>query len=581
MNTHRPTAFLFMAVTLSGWITLLSPASAKAATLEKFIADYQAAVKRDLTEDDLTKLRRDHSTLLTPHSDVSAFHDALRGRDVKPFPLFNFKTNAIYKSTISGLLDSENPNKRVLAYMVVAAANDNAFNAKLREKIKSDKPKGCRIWAGMALLHMKDSHTTELFDFLVENEEFGDAHMLPLFLNLDKESLKKTAYQRSQSEKNEARILVAFILSHTGLSPRTDKILRQGVKTWPEEIKGYAIEALRQLRAPDLLELLKPHIDAKLTRRVVLHALASSPSATDQQFIFSQIPEKDPIPEDTLDCLLESKNPVLVHKWLELIQRKNAPHDYYFHPYDQPLLSTKEFRPKVIEALRTIKNPEYLSNLVRALEKDQDPATTAALIELLKHDNSTVRYWAGSALKGNRSPVLARALPDLIKSEKYRTTALTRLIIENDINNLHATYEKILYGKDVNRDWRRSCMDYLSTYPLEKHKKLFTGIVTGSDEAKRVVGVEQSLSEDAPTIGPFIQNSAIIGLGNLRDSDSVPLIVKAMEAEKFEINLRPHLIALHRIGSPAAKQAVKKYASSDEDAVREIVKQLLDTWPDK
>src|SRR5205814_1368610 len=118
------------------------------------------------------------------------------GRTTSEFPLARLKAEKFYHASMKRFLDSPNPHRRILAYITVASANDSSFNDTLGKQMKTDSDKNCKMWSGTALLYLRDSHTSELFDFLVANEGFGDAHMIPLYLRLDKSALEQTAYLR-------------------------------------------------------------------------------------------------------------------------------------------------------------------------------------------------------------------------------------------------------------------------------------------------------------------------------------------------------------------------------------------------
>ena len=136
----------------------------------------------------------------------------------------------------------------------------------LLEKLTTEKDKGNLIWAGMALLYLQSNHTTELFDYLVKNEDFGDAHMLPMFIHLDKDSLQQTAYKRINNKDVKSKILAAQILAVTPLNSKTEELLKQAVQNWDIGIKGYAIYSA----PPNLL----PHPTATVSfrpRKVIKH----------------------------------------------------------------------------------------------------------------------------------------------------------------------------------------------------------------------------------------------------------------------------------------------------------------------
>ena len=251
---------------------------------------------------------REYSELLTPHSDATRLYETLQGHEVSFFPLYNFKNEKLYSDNIIKLLNSKNPNQRILAYLCIASSDDTSKEDILLERIKIEKNKGTLIWAGMALLYLKCNHTTELFDFLVKNEDFGDAHMLPMYVQLDRDSLQQTAYNRINNSDIKSKILSAQILAVTPLNAKTEALLKQAVESWDMNIKGYAIYSVKELQMGDLLETFKPLLSDKKTRSISLEALANSPTQTDRSYLFELVNNQDTVSAELLNCFYKSKN---------------------------------------------------------------------------------------------------------------------------------------------------------------------------------------------------------------------------------------------------------------------------------
>lgn len=111
-----------------------------------------------------------------PEVDFQELMNELEGQETSYFPLRNLQTEPFYKSTIKKLVESANIYDRILEYVTMGSAGDNSFNDSLLRATKTEKLQGARMWSGLALLYLEDKRTSELFDFLV-NEDFGDAHM--------------------------------------------------------------------------------------------------------------------------------------------------------------------------------------------------------------------------------------------------------------------------------------------------------------------------------------------------------------------------------------------------------------------
>jgi HEAT repeat protein len=532
-------------------------------SIEDFKKDFEKALDKNFSEKDLNNMFRTHSTFLTPHSDVTQLSANLKGQQISLYPLADFKSEKLYKDNIEKLLNSKNSSQRILAYLVIAGSGDNSFENVLLNKIKEEKDKGCLVWSGMALLYLNTNHTTPLFDFLVENETFGDAHMLPLFIKLNKDSLQQTAYLRINSDKPMAKILAAQILSSTQLNAKTEELLKKAVKEWDINIKGYAIYSVAQLQIGNLLETFKPLLDSSQTRRISLEALANSPTEKDRQYLYDMVNRQDTVSEELLDCFYKSKNVSNLKYWLKLLYTKPIPEKYYFSVTDrQTLVRRDTVLSDVQTALEKVKNAQVLGELVRALEGRTDDKSTDILLTLLTHENSTVRYWTARSLNGNHSPKLIIKLPELIKNPITREVSLTELAIEDKLDTLQSIYYNI-YLTDKSQDWKRSSIDYLSNFPLVKHKEVFRKIL-------------QDKSEDF-----FVKQNAALGLGRLKDENSVDLIISVCREEatkESDFNARVFLVALSMIKTDKAKNEIEKYKDSKEQVVRKLVADILKEW---
>jgi HEAT repeat protein len=381
---------------------------------ENFINDFTKALDKKFSEEDLNKMFRDYSDLLTPHSDVTRFSESLKGNTISIFPISGFKNEKLYVDNINNLLNSPNSNQRILAYLVIASSGDTSKENILLSRINTEKEKGALLWAGMALLYFNSDHTTPLFDFLVKNEDFGDAHMLPMYVKLNKDSLQRTAYNRINSNEVKAKILAAQILSVTSLNSKTEQFLMQAVKNWDIRIKGYAIYSAKELQMGNLVTTLKPLVDSPQTRAIALEALANSPTESDRNYLLDLVNKQDTISEDLLNCFYKSKNNVNVKYWLNLLYSKQTPKDYIFFVFKQPLINSDDNLPNLQKALQTIKKAEILSELVCALEGRTDDLSVDIMISFLKNENATVRYWTAKTIENNSSPKVNKEVKELI-----------------------------------------------------------------------------------------------------------------------------------------------------------------------
>ncbi|HEY6161757.1 MAG TPA: hypothetical protein VI112_11050 [Bacteroidia bacterium] len=381
-----------------------------------FITAFSSALNKKFSEKQLDKMFSDFSSLLTPQSDITQLTGWIKGEEISAFPLYEFRNDKLYYDNIDRLLASKNSNQRLLAYLVIASAGDITRENILLKQLETERLRGNRIWAGMGLMYLHCDRTTPLFDFLVRDEDFGDAHMLPLYFKLNKDSLQQTAYARIHSKDVKAQVLAAQLLSVTTLNTKTEELLKEAVKNWDINIKGYAIYSMKELQMGDLLPVLEPLLDKPETKRIALGALANSPTKTDHDHLLSLVNKKDTVSKDLLDCLYGSKSPENVKLWLDLLSQKPLPEHYYFFVREQPLIASDTLLPFVQNALQKIKDKECLGELVRALEGRTDDTSVKIMIALLKHPEVSVRYWTANTLQKNDSPLVQDpAVQQLIK----------------------------------------------------------------------------------------------------------------------------------------------------------------------
>lgn len=388
---------------------------AQVKTIADFKKDFEKIVNLELTEEQLNRLFQEYPLILTPHSENTQLFESLKGTDFGEYSMLSFKNENIYKSNIDNLLNSENPYNRILAYLLIASTNDKSKELSLLEKIKTEKNKGNLIWSGMALLSLKTKHTDELFDFLVENENFGDAHMLPMHIQLDKDSIQQTAYRKIDSKNDKAKVLAVQSLSVTSNNPKTEEIVKNAVANWDINLKGYALYTIKELQMGNLLDLLKPLIDNEKTRRISLAALANSPTNEDREYLVSLL-DISKMDKDILEALYNSKNIENLKLWLSIMEKNPKPKDYYFFVFEQPLLGSDEILESLHTTLENSSDKNTIGELVTALNGRTDEKSIEIMLSLLKHKSPTVRYWTAQTMENNPSPILkTREIKKLIK----------------------------------------------------------------------------------------------------------------------------------------------------------------------
>jgi len=542
-------------------VIFLIPIVSFGQNIDDFKKDFKKATETEFSESKLNKMFRTYSNLLTPHSDITQLTASLKNERIVQYPLSEFKETDDYKNNIKTLLNSENPNQRLLSYLVIAGSGDKNYEKELLEKLKAEKTKGNLIWSGMALMYLQTNHTTPLFDFLIENENFGDSHMFPMYFQLNKDSLQNTAYNRINSPSLKAKVLSAQLLSKTGKNEKTEKLLLDAVKNWDYNIKGYAIFSVKELEMGDLKETFIPLLDSTKTRPIAIEALANSPTKEDVDYLKQLANSEQVVSKDILNGFLESKNPESVKYWLELVSSREIPENYYFNTLRKPLLFTDELLSDVQTTLKATKHLTIQKTLIRVLEGREDYVSEEILLNYMDNEDSSVRYWTVDALKSTKSKIVIEKLIVLLKKPGKRVSPITEILINNNVDSLQPIYADI-YNTYESSEWKRTAIEYLSKFPKEEHKGIFKDVIYNEDS------------------GFSMNRNASIGLANLNDKSSIDRIIEISEKERVgsDGNCQVYLIALSKIKGPKAKEYILTFKNSESEYISELAKEILNDW---
>jgi hypothetical protein len=276
---HMIKSYLFLIFTMS-----LSGCRQDNSALVDFEKDFINAANSDLKEGELDSLFVKYEKLIFPQQGTTQLMNNIKGIKTEYSPLIAFKDRQAYKDNIESLLNSENSMHRILAYITIGSAADTSYDDVLLERIKTETSKGCLTWAAMCLFYNHNKSTDKLLDFLVNNGNFGDAHFIPLYLQLDPTNLKVTSLKNINSQNKGAQIISLQTLSTIDKSTSVDSIVIQSIKTWDNDYKGYAIAALRQ-RDIEKFEILRPYLDNETTRNISIQVLEESKFQSDKDKI--------------------------------------------------------------------------------------------------------------------------------------------------------------------------------------------------------------------------------------------------------------------------------------------------------
>jgi hypothetical protein len=352
-------------------------------TYQGYAAAFQKAAATDMTTEQLIGFNRDYNGLIAPRNTEAMQH--LTGKVTPYFTMERLKSEPYYKATISKLINSPNVNHRMLAYMTVASANDSSFNPIIWRAARTETADDALFWIGTTLLYLKDPHTTDLFDFLVAHEDFGDAHMLPLYTKLDKSAIKSTAYDRINSKEPKARLLAIQTLSLTDPDPTTEKLIKSAFATTEGPTRGYLVYTMKALKIGNLKSYLQPLLTDPICGSIAFAALLESPTAEDRACAESSYSSANEVPKSALNAYLQSKNPEHVRKFLILVRDRKVPANYQASPLMYPLLCSPEMRAQLCDTISKTHNRQIVPSLMFGLPTKKD-STTLDLLRRLAVD---------------------------------------------------------------------------------------------------------------------------------------------------------------------------------------------------
>lgn len=372
--------------------------------LRNFKSAFTKALNKDFSEDQLAVMLDENDEMLVARNGYMTGDPKVNQYTI--YPLYNFRKENLYTRNITTLLSSSNPYQRTLAYMVIGASGDESKEKLLLQRLQTEKDHGSLAWVANALFYLGTNHTTLMFDYLVAQENLGDAHAFPLYIMLNKDSIRQTSYNRIHSDNEKEKILAVQALAVTAWNDKTDKLLREAVAGWDIRIKGYAIYSVKELQMGNLLGLLQPLLKDTRTAAISLEALANSPDATDRNFLIGLVNQQDIIEKEYLDAFFHSKNMDNLRYWLKLLYTRRLPANYVFLMAEQPLLDSDDLLPAMQEALQSCTNPATLSRLVETLKQRTDDKSVGILISLLKSQHPSVRNAAAKVAQENPSDKL-------------------------------------------------------------------------------------------------------------------------------------------------------------------------------
>ncbi|MBP6022073.1 hypothetical protein [Ferruginibacter sp.] len=228
----------------------------------------QVVTKKDLSEDDFYRI----NNMLFDYE----FKDSLS----------TLKHCDCYSNNIVNLFNSADPEKRVIAYRLIGAAQDSTFNDKLIEKIKSDENSLLKTWSSTALMVNKCSIASD--DLFKLFSSYPDGLPVDILINMyikyDTIAVAKTCRKYINSKNRNEQIMSIQCLANLGYSETLQKQLVEFLESWDLKSKGWVISSMGIQKMGSLKPLLEKYAKTENLKGVIIRALKSSPTRTDNEY---------------------------------------------------------------------------------------------------------------------------------------------------------------------------------------------------------------------------------------------------------------------------------------------------------
>ncbi|MBW7912372.1 MAG: hypothetical protein H3C54_01405 [Taibaiella sp.] len=196
----------------------------------------------------------------------------------------DFKNEPLYVKGIRQLLFSANIYQRAIAYKLIGATKDTVFSPAVVKSIGNEGDNYAGVWNAYAVSQIARKATTEIFEYIVKYEHFGDAHIIPLYLQMDTLSILNTSYRKISDTNKKAQVLALQAIALLDSSERPLTYITTALNTWDEDLKGYAVAALGMYQKSDLLQYLKPLAANPKLKPIIIQVLRNSSSNRDREF---------------------------------------------------------------------------------------------------------------------------------------------------------------------------------------------------------------------------------------------------------------------------------------------------------
>ncbi len=195
-------------------------------------------------------------------------------------------------------------------------------------------------------------------------------------------------------------------------------------------------------------------------------------------------------------------------------------------------------------------NPQVRRAVVKELEFIGDDTTIPPLTEILNNDpQSTIRVMALNVLIGLGQPAVSSiggALND--ENEEIRFKALKNILIQNQETLIEYLPSVV---NDSSKKLRKLAVDNLHKIAVE--------LSTGATRNHLIENMGDAINDDRKEIRLL----AIEKIANLKDPDSIPILVRGLESEDKKTKLKI-VKALGKIGTSGIVEPLARFLSEEE-----------------
>jgi hypothetical protein len=192
----------------------------------------------------------------------------------------------VYKASIDKLFNSENEEKRVLAYRLIGTVKDSNFNEELLKRINSDEPSLLKTWSSTALMENRVSKASDdLFKLFSSYPKGLPVDILiNIYIKYDTNAVKKTCWNFIDSEVKNEQIMSIQCLANYGQDNELQSKLNKFLDKWDDESKGWVISSMSLQKMENLKPILSEYTTIDHLKEVIIRALENSPTKSDNEY---------------------------------------------------------------------------------------------------------------------------------------------------------------------------------------------------------------------------------------------------------------------------------------------------------